>query len=458
LYSNIDHVDCLLLLTEFFKDKFENFEHITVKGFYTILKLVLENNFFTYKNFFFKQIKGIAMGSICGPSIANIFVYIYEKKWLFIHKPLIYYRYIDDLFLVIKCLSLIDTLKTAFGKLELTIETNKIVKFLDLEICIDELTSNLDFSMYFKPTNTFSYLLTMSNHPKYIFSNLIKSLLIRARRICTRLNKFIYFGNVISEQLISRGYERVKIDKIFSMVTYLDREKLLLYKPKKVIDFENTFFIKSNYDSNILNFKEIAYKAFSTFKDKNTKYKNHKLMIINTMQHNISSLLVHGFKYPLIRNFYYKRCEKSNCDTCSFSNNNKCINLTDNFSLPIFNNSSCSSKDIIYFIYCNFCNFFYIGQSMNLKKRLYKHINDIKTFIPFGERITSVSIHFNLKFHNYKNHLYFFVFQSNVSDLSERLNLESFLINLCKNLGVGLMNDHIPILKDIFTPLKLIST
>ena len=95
---------------------------------------------------------------------------------------------------------------------------------------------------------------------------------------------------------------------------------------------------------------------------------------------------------------------------------------------------------------------------MNLKKRLYKHINDIKTFIPFSERITSVSIHFNLKFHNYKNHLYFFVFQSNVSDLSERLNLESFLINLCKNLGVGLMNDHIPILKDIFTPLKLIST
>ena len=181
-------------------------------------------------------------------------------------------------------------------------------------------------------------------------------------------------------------------------------------------------------------------------------------MIINTMQHNISSLLVHGFKYPLIRNFYYKRCEKSNCDTCSFSNNNKCINLTDNFSLPIFNNSSCSSRNIIYFIYCNFCNFFYIGQSMNLKKRLYKHINDIKTFIPFSERITSVSIHFNLKFHNYKNHLYFFVFQSNVSDLSERLNLESFLINLCKNLGVGLMNDHIPILKDIFTPLKLIST
>jgi hypothetical protein len=41
------------------------------------------------------------MGTICGPPIANIFVYIYEKKRLYIHIPLIYYRYIDCLFLVI---------------------------------------------------------------------------------------------------------------------------------------------------------------------------------------------------------------------------------------------------------------------------------------------------------------------------------------------------------------------
>ena len=81
-------------------------------------------------------------------------------------------------------------------------------------------------------------------------------------------------------------------------------------------------------------------------------------MIVNTMQHNISSLLVHSFKYPFIINFYFKRCEKSNCFTCSFSNNNKCINLTNNFSPPIFNNSSCSSTlfivtFVIFFILVN---------------------------------------------------------------------------------------------------------
>jgi hypothetical protein len=37
------------------------------------------------------------------------------------------------------------------------------------------------------------------------------------------------------EQLIYRGNEKFKIDKIFSMVNYLDRDKSLLYKPSGVI-------------------------------------------------------------------------------------------------------------------------------------------------------------------------------------------------------------------------------
>ena len=37
------------------------------------------------------------MGIICGPVIANIVVYMLERKWLHIHKPLIYRRYIDDI-------------------------------------------------------------------------------------------------------------------------------------------------------------------------------------------------------------------------------------------------------------------------------------------------------------------------------------------------------------------------
>jgi hypothetical protein len=125
----------------------------------------------------------------------------------------------------------------------------KTVNYLDLEITRNDVTFHLDFSLYFKPTNTFSYLHISSNHPKYIFSNLVKSLFIRAKRICSKLIKFIYFGSVISDQLISRGYERNLIDNIFTMVSRLDRESLLLYKKRKKINFETTFLLKNRYDT-----------------------------------------------------------------------------------------------------------------------------------------------------------------------------------------------------------------
>ena len=241
------------------------------------------------------------------------------------------------------------------------------------------------------------------------------------------------------------------------MVSRLDRESLLLYKNKKIINFENTVLLRNKYDNNAFKFKEIAYRAFDSFKEKNEKFKDHKLMIINTMQSNLSSLLVHNFKYPLINTFFYKRCENLDCKTCLFSNNNEKIYLTNKFMLPISCAGNCQSKNIIYIIYCNFCNTYYIGQSKDVKKRIYKHLYDIKTFIPFNDNITSVSIHFNLKYHNFKNHFSFFVLKNDIVELKERLIRESFLINLCEKLGVRLMNDHIPIIKEYSFNSKLLT-
>ena len=68
----------------------ENFpisDHISLKGFHEILKILLFNNFFKFKDCFFKQIKHIAMGTKCGPSIANIFVSFFEEKFLVIYRP-----------------------------------------------------------------------------------------------------------------------------------------------------------------------------------------------------------------------------------------------------------------------------------------------------------------------------------------------------------------------------------
>lgn len=53
LYTNINHQDCLDILSDFFKDKLNSEIGIDIIGYREILNLVLKNNFFTYENFFF---------------------------------------------------------------------------------------------------------------------------------------------------------------------------------------------------------------------------------------------------------------------------------------------------------------------------------------------------------------------------------------------------------------------
>ena len=54
---------------------------------------------FSFNNIMHRQIDCIAIGSLLGPSLANIFVG-YHEALLFkkVNKPLTYYRYVDDIF------------------------------------------------------------------------------------------------------------------------------------------------------------------------------------------------------------------------------------------------------------------------------------------------------------------------------------------------------------------------
>lgn len=158
---------------------------------------------------------------------------------------------------------MIGSLKNAFGILNLNIVSDDSVNFLDLNIKFNNLTRKLEFTPYFKPTNTFSYLLNSSNHPDYIFKNIPKSLFIRLRRICSFYSDFIYYSSVLKRQLIFRGYEARIIDKTFNMVSNLERSELLKYKSKNNFIKNDSLFFKINFDKNILNFRNIFEKAFS---------------------------------------------------------------------------------------------------------------------------------------------------------------------------------------------------
>ena len=74
----------------------------------------------------------MAMGVICGPTLANLYLYILEIKWLNLNKPLVYLRFIDDIFLVIKDKLDIENFVKTFIYLTLNIVTDDIANFLYL--------------------------------------------------------------------------------------------------------------------------------------------------------------------------------------------------------------------------------------------------------------------------------------------------------------------------------------
>jgi len=133
------------------------------------------------------------MGFKCGPTIAYIYLLCLENKFLSIYNLPFYARFIDDIFSVLPYnfeTSLL-TNNNIFYNLKLNEVCNDTVDYLDLKISLDTLTRKLVFSLYIKPTNTFSYLLTSSNHPRFIFNYIPLGILIRYRRICSKDNDFL---------------------------------------------------------------------------------------------------------------------------------------------------------------------------------------------------------------------------------------------------------------------------
>ncbi len=143
-----------------------NSKHLNIKAFYEILKLIFENNYFKYNKKIYRQAKGIAMGTKCGPSIANVYLYILEIQFLKIHRPLFYSRFVDDIFIIVSSGFDISILQKHFGYLKLNISSSNSleknyltdsennttivpkVNFLDLDINLNKFTNKLNFSVY----------------------------------------------------------------------------------------------------------------------------------------------------------------------------------------------------------------------------------------------------------------------------------------------------------------------
>ena len=163
----------------------------------TFLALILTlNNFiFNCKNYL--QVKGCAMGTICAPSYAHIFMDHFERKFIYPFIKtflLIYLRFIDDIFFIWtgsktnleKFLNELNT-KHPSIKFEYEILKEKI-SFLDTEIYIKN--NKLHTKIFRKKTDCQSFLNINSEHPKSLKNSITYSQALQITRICSTKKDF----------------------------------------------------------------------------------------------------------------------------------------------------------------------------------------------------------------------------------------------------------------------------
>ena len=155
-----------------------------------LILLVLQSNVFRFGSNFYHQINGKAMGSPMAPNYANLFMASLETKMVKEYfkqtnlKPLVWYRYIDDVFFVwthgaespndfisfCNDFSIKHNMKSRM-KYE-THQSTDSVNFLDVEVRIRNNT--IQTSVFSKPTDAHLYLNSSSCHPSHVTRNIPK--------------------------------------------------------------------------------------------------------------------------------------------------------------------------------------------------------------------------------------------------------------------------------------------
>ena len=213
---------------------------------------MLQNNVFRFGEQLYRQTKGTAMGTPMAVNYANIFLDQFERDILNEYqvktglRPLIWMRYIDDIFLIwshdktslkdfIQFCNNYSVLKNMKSKIKFESNISKdSVNFLDVTVKISE--NKIQTSVYSKPTDAHIYLHSKSCHPHHVIKNIPNGQFIRVRRICSDIKDFDLHAENMKKNFIGRGYDERNLNQVIDHVRKMKRSDLLQDKVRPTKD------------------------------------------------------------------------------------------------------------------------------------------------------------------------------------------------------------------------------
>ena len=169
------------------------------------------------------QIEGVAMGSPLGPTFANFYMGDLEKRVFEDpeQKPVIYARYVDDIFVQIESEAKLIALKQLFqsnSALNFTYELNVNNKLPFLDILVDTNNNTFHTTVYHKPTDHGKCLNANSECVSKYKNSVITNYLNRAYKVSSSWPDFHNEVMHIKQKLVNNNYSNNVVDaqiKIF---------------------------------------------------------------------------------------------------------------------------------------------------------------------------------------------------------------------------------------------------
>jgi hypothetical protein len=97
MYTNIPPKEAFKICLSFLKKV--DLEDASLESICSLLRFVLKNNYLQYQDTTYKQISGLAIGTSCAPTIANLYCAAKEVDLVKNLQCNYYSRYIDNIFL-----------------------------------------------------------------------------------------------------------------------------------------------------------------------------------------------------------------------------------------------------------------------------------------------------------------------------------------------------------------------
>ena len=296
------------------------------------------------------------MGTGMAPCYANIYMAELEENFLsgYPYKPLAYYRYIDDIFIIWSHgLDLLHNLINSINRQHSNIiftstMSTTSVNFLD--VTIDLHVGHISTKTYAKSTDTHAFLSYNIFNPRHIKQSITYSQFLCCKRICSNDEMFLNDATKLLKYFLARQCPFSDILHYFYKVKQIGRHKQLSHTPKQ--QHKNISLI-TKFSPKIDHFIQSMKSKYRILKD------DGKIGGIFVQPSIYASKQPPNLRQLLIRNTITddepecnKPCGKHRCKVCKHINTTTNVFIIHKTVKP--GNYNCDSANM-YLIHCKKC-------------------------------------------------------------------------------------------------------